>query len=281
MTDELAAAFDALGNELRVAIIRALIEHRRRSPKDPGLTFSDLFETVGIEDSGRFNYHLDHLRGTFLEHRHGRYQLNLAGLMIAGSVLNGELGAEGIEAEQVLEGACPRCDTPVTARYADGWLRVACANDLLLSTSVPPRVVSDESLDTAVEFATMKTVQWIEHADQGRCPLCFGSIESRLVNDEAFGQPVYLEQRCAVCGSIFKHPPGLYVAIQPSVRAVFAADDRPLLDHRLWEIDLFRPSTVEVAETFPLAVEITADIGPTSVWASIDDAGTITGLEIG
>ncbi|WP_255168656.1 DUF7347 domain-containing protein [Natrononativus amylolyticus] len=74
-----AALFDLLGEETRLRIVRELYRHRREEPDEPGLSFSALGARVGVEDTGRFNYHLGRLRGSLVEKRAGRYVLTPLG----------------------------------------------------------------------------------------------------------------------------------------------------------------------------------------------------------
>ncbi|PSQ23178.1 ArsR family transcriptional regulator, partial [Halobacteriales archaeon QS_8_65_32] len=55
-----ADALGVLASEHRIEILRVLAE------ADEPLAFSDLRESVGMYDTGRFNYHLTELRGRFV-----------------------------------------------------------------------------------------------------------------------------------------------------------------------------------------------------------------------
>lgn len=58
-----ASLFDLLSDETRVRIVAELYHQWQHSPDDKSLPFSALRERVDAADSGRFNYHLDQLRG--------------------------------------------------------------------------------------------------------------------------------------------------------------------------------------------------------------------------
>jgi hypothetical protein len=68
--DESIEAFDLLANEIRLDILRTLGEAMAGDGKTP-ISFSELQRRVGVEDNGRFNYHLDRLLGTFVEKADG------------------------------------------------------------------------------------------------------------------------------------------------------------------------------------------------------------------
>ena len=54
-------AFELLGNETRIEILRVLA-----SADEECLSFSTLRKRVGIDDSGQFNYHLNRLAGHYV-----------------------------------------------------------------------------------------------------------------------------------------------------------------------------------------------------------------------
>ena len=74
-----AALFDLLGNDIRLRIVRELSV----AGSDAPLSFSGLRERVGVEDSGRFNYHLDRLTGPLVCKRPDGYTLTPAGESLA------------------------------------------------------------------------------------------------------------------------------------------------------------------------------------------------------
>lgn len=107
-TDALAA----LGDETRIAILRALAE------ADEPLPFTELRERAGVDDPGRFNYHLSTLREYFVREADGGYALRNAGSrVVAAAGVAGEAApsaADDVLAqddEATTEG-CPVCGEP-------------------------------------------------------------------------------------------------------------------------------------------------------------------------
>lgn len=105
-TDALAV----LGDETRIAILRALAE-----AEEP-LAFTELRRRAGVDDAGRFNYHLSELREYFVRETEGGYALREAGSRVVATA--GVAGARGAEAvDDVVDGAtsdeesstCPVC----------------------------------------------------------------------------------------------------------------------------------------------------------------------------
>jgi len=77
---DIAAAtetFDLLSDETRVRILVALAD------ASAGLRFSELRTRAGVRDAGRFNYHLEKLRGRLVEKSGEEYVLTAAGADVA------------------------------------------------------------------------------------------------------------------------------------------------------------------------------------------------------
>lgn len=78
----LATTFDLLGDKTRLRIVESLLE----ADPEP-LRFSEIRSRVGARDPGRFNYHLNRLRGSLVEQRDEGYVLTREGRQF-GSLLS-------------------------------------------------------------------------------------------------------------------------------------------------------------------------------------------------
>lgn len=105
-------ALEALGNEHRIAILRTLAE------TNGPLSFSELRKRVGIDDTGRFNYHLKELLGRFVRETDEGYQLGYAGERVVVAVGDIEpqaavtAGDGGTTADDAARERCPVCGEP-------------------------------------------------------------------------------------------------------------------------------------------------------------------------
>lgn len=113
------AAFAALGNETRMAILQTLAE-------DDPLAFSELRERVGMRDSGQFSYHLDKLDGHFVTKTDDGYELRQSGRYVVEAVLSGAI-TENPEIEPTMvDFTCLFCGTSVEVSYRQGTVRLSC-----------------------------------------------------------------------------------------------------------------------------------------------------------
>lgn len=99
-----ADALSVLANEHRIEILRALAN------ADEPLGFSDLRESIGMYDTGRFNYHLTELRGRFVRRTGSGYELGHAGerVVLAAAGLDAD-GATALAEQANADEECPVC----------------------------------------------------------------------------------------------------------------------------------------------------------------------------
>lgn len=100
-------ALTVLGDETRIAIVRAL------AAAEGPLPFSELRRRVGVDDPGRFNYHLSKLREYFVREADGGYTLREAGSRVVAAAGVAEGGTQApataaIDADTESE-TCPVC----------------------------------------------------------------------------------------------------------------------------------------------------------------------------
>lgn len=115
-------AFSILGNETRVAILRALGE-----AGEP-LSFSALYERVDAANSAQFNYHLDKTVGHFVERTGDKYRLASAGERVVEAVLSGAVTDQPEPDRRQVELSCHYCGAPVEIAWRAGGLDMFCTS---------------------------------------------------------------------------------------------------------------------------------------------------------
>lgn len=113
-------AFGALGNETRVAILRAL------GDADSPLPFSELYDRVDVDDTGGFNYHLDRLVGHFVRETDEGYELARPGSRVVEAVLSGAVTDAPVLERTVVDHPCPLCGAPVAVTFRDERVELYC-----------------------------------------------------------------------------------------------------------------------------------------------------------
>jgi hypothetical protein len=212
------AVFGLLGDESRLRILQALGE----TPDEP-VPFSELHRRSEVDDSGRFNYHLGKLRGTFVRRADDGYELTYAGRQVIGAMYAGIYTANATVETIPVDGACPVCGGDLAAAYAEETARVDCTEceDFYNEFAFPPGSLDQfdpEELPLAFDH-------WMSHVMRGVaagfCQTCAGRMEGRLVVDEEgerlAGLPAHVAYACDRCGSIATASGGTPTMFHPAV----------------------------------------------------------------
>lgn len=119
-------AFKLLSDETRLAILVALWESYDPHGTDNALSFSELYDRVGVRDSGNFTYHLDKLTGHYVAETDDGYELRNAGHKIVQAVIAGAGIEETTLPPTEIDRTCHRCGAPVELSYEDERLYQRC-----------------------------------------------------------------------------------------------------------------------------------------------------------
>jgi hypothetical protein len=215
--------FEILGNEIRMGTLRALWKAYDPLSTENALSFSELYDAVPVSDSGQFNYHLDKLRGKYVERTDEGYALRPVGLKLVQSVIAGA-GQEGTFEPTDIDIECPRCGGGTRLTYDGGRVYHVCTEcggyfesdeypeGTLWGKSFPPAGVAHR--DPEDLFATLTFLDWPMSArlTGNVCPRCSGVLEQSLAvcydhepeSDEpcpncGYSEPIRAHWVCAVC----------------------------------------------------------------------------------
>lgn len=281
-------AFAALGNEIRLDIIRVLWEadaaHEYDDVSDTAetLSFSALRRRVDIDDNGKFNYHLSQLVPYFIRQTEEGYRLSGAGKRIARTVI-AVSGAESVDFTADIHQRCPLCDAPLRVTYADQWLRISCTEcdglfgdkapkGAVFSSAYPAAGLRDRTPDEALATGFYRCMLDITYMMRDVCRECAGSISASIsVCDAHRAQrggpctscgtrfPVWAELRCETCGFAKRLPIETFVlGLTPVIGFL---DDLG--------IDILSPSFTEVLDLLQNRIETTVTENPFRVMIAI------------
>ncbi|MEZ3116189.1 hypothetical protein RYH80_09715 [Halobaculum sp. MBLA0147] len=251
------AAFACLGDETRLSILEALYE-RARADDGPGqraVPYSELQAAAGVEDSGKFNYHLTELREFFVSKSEGGYSLDQTGATVARLVLGNFGAGDPTLSEPAAETACPQCGGTVVVSYDDQRVTTRCRDcpghtadpavptGTLSSLEYPPAGVAGRSGRQVLERVHLRYELECAAMAADVCPTCGGGVASELAvcsdhDDEgicetcsyALGAVVGLA--CTVCGLHHVSPVAFARTDSPVVTAALATTDG---DATAWE----------------------------------------------
>jgi hypothetical protein len=266
-------AFDLLGNDVRLGVIRELAAVRRTNWQWQGLTFADLRKAVGVEDAGNFSYHLDKLQGHFVVKDGDQYKLTYAGMQVAGAVVSGTYTERGGGLSGPVDVDCPTCGQALAAIYEHEFLALACEeHGVLFGTSLPPGAAEGRGFAEMVELGTMSARQDVERALSGACPHCWGPVRTTLpvetMTDATDGDRVevpreqgWVEFDCGRCGMVFWLPPGACVLHEPAVVALYHEHGVDVRSLSYVELSFATPESGELVSEDPVRVRVDVEVG--------------------
>lgn len=235
-------AFTLLGNETRIAILRALWEAYEPYEDGNAVRFSTLYDRVGANDSGNFNYHLGKLTGHFVRRVEDGYTLAAPGFEVVRALVAGGATETATLDPSEVDATCPRCASALAASYEDGtmWLRcTGCVgywprrDGTVFGFGLPPAGLRDRDPDEVFAATVAYSVRRFETMVDGVCPECGGPTDASLsvcadhdasdgICDEcdvAFCGVVRLE--CSACRFAWRSPSYAPALSHPAVVAFY------------------------------------------------------------
>lgn len=284
--------FDLIGQENRMAILRALVD-ADASSAGPYLSFSELKRQAGIEDTGQFNYHLGELVGTLVVKDGTRYRLSGLARRILRPMATGYYDPEVSVPALGIPGSCPRCDGALFVRLRENVLRVVCETEHVLNYGLvaSPGLVAEHSADTAVSALGLLTTHAVEQATHGICPKCHSPIEGRIRHVDSIGIGSDLEPLgsrnchlfrapCDACGNRFMVPVGGCVVTHPTVVELYAAHDIDVRSRVPWTLPFRQAGAEDLLSQEPVRVglEIGEELAGESLYVTMDRKGAVQAL---
>jgi hypothetical protein len=176
-------AFALVGHEIRVAILRAVMDAANESgdPYAP-VSFSELRDRVGTRDSGQFNYHLGKLVGPFLERDGEGYRMRYTTLLVVGAILAGTYTERGDADPVPVDTPCPVCGGVVEGTYEAERGEVACmeCGEVFCSAAVPPGALAGYDPADYPEVFLRWTDRLMGEMRSGFCLACTGPVSPRV-----------------------------------------------------------------------------------------------------
>jgi len=193
-------AFSLLAHDIRLDIVLALLENWAAVYTEPQ-SYSALMDAVGMEDSGKFNYHLDKLRGVYVEEVEEGYVPTASATALYRAVL-AHRPTEHTSDAGALDGTCPHCGGELIERYERSFYTLDCTgcDRLDLLTYVFPqnglRGKTGEQRYLAVEN---RADYHTGLARTGQCPYCAGQVQFHFDPEDVAATPPVVGMTCDTC----------------------------------------------------------------------------------
>ena len=275
-----ADAFGVLADPVRVEILAALWQTGESS-----LQYSALLEDVGVQDSGRFNYHLSKLTDHFVAKTDAGYRLRPSGLLVVNAIYAGSYVDAPVRGGLDVGGACPACGGDLVGEYDEGMFRVTCAECGTQSfmLSFPPRGVETRNDDELLHAVSVHARSHSRRANSGLCPFCGGAMDGTLELDADSALPVstLVRRECGNCGVVNRSSVGFAVLEHPAV-AGFLHEQGVPRDAPPWCFPwCLAGDAVTVTSRDPprVTVDATAEGAETALRVTVDEDGRVAATE--
>ncbi|WP_135853962.1 transcriptional regulator [Halorussus salinus] len=283
MTDPADGSYEdtyaALTDETRVRILFALAEQYDEAWSSGWLSFSELRERVGVEDTSRFSYHLDELQDTFVRKVDGRYRPRVAALEIVSVIRSGTYDGDAVAVdERETDYECPHCQRALVASYRDHHLYLGCpSHGAAVAYPTPPRAMTDRTLEETIDISLRKHACDVRLFRNGLCPHCWGTAglsfpresapDSYLLDDIA-----YATAACDTCWVSYPLPVAHAVLGHPAVENLYAERGLGPADAQIGPHDLARVSEVTDCEGKSPAVRLTVSLDDRPLVIELDES---------
>jgi len=268
-------AFSLLADEVRVRIVDEL-GAATASPETgiPRLTYADLKSRVAVRDSGRFNYHLTKLLGTYVAKDEDGYRLRWPGMVLYRTLVAGLLTHDGDPDLGRFEVGtdCHRCDEPIEAHLYETLFRVRCwaCDANYTDVYLPSNGLTDRGEANLLQAVHRRSRTVFGSMTAGQCPWCAAAVAPEI--HETDGDlpslhdtrdlDTYAVFHCTDCTGFQYAPVSRVLCFEPAVIAFYHDHDRDLTTTPAWTLPWAvtdRTTTVLGTDPWRFSVRIPLD----------------------
>jgi hypothetical protein len=275
----IAGAFELIGHPDRLSILSVLIEARRGEGQNH-VRFTDLRDRSDISDTGRFNYHLGQLEGTFVTKTTDGYRLSSYGRRILAPMMGGLYDPTTSPEPFETPGECPECGGTLQIRPDETVLQLVCEQGHLLYEGLfgYTGAITDRPATEASEALGLINVQGVELAISGICPTCHGTVDGEMTLFEDTEYYAF-EAPCSECGNQFACPVGACTLTHPVVVAFLYDHDIDVRRCVPWSFPFVYRGHEQVESTDPLRLLVKIPMGDESLAVTMARDGSVVSTE--
>lgn len=279
-----ADVFETVADETRLWILVNMIVRQNESGP---LSYSEIMDVTGIEDSGRFNYHLDRLTDHFVMVEDEKYVPTMGAHALVNLIYTRKLADDATVSPETVGASCQRCGAPLVAEYDYGFV-VACSgceeNHLL--GRIGPRTATERSLRTVVRRAGEQLRAHCRALLESCCLQCGGRITVSFtdVRDRFYGRQlvdVFLAVRCQTCydGLVYLTV-GQFLLGHPTVQRYCRDHGVDLTEKSAWEYTWTRTDdSTEIRSRDPWEIVKYAYVDGCKLVAVVEDDGSVSHVD--
>jgi hypothetical protein len=286
-TSDLGEVFGLIANDTRVDVLQALWSARLEG--EQWIAFSDLQDRAGVDDGGRFNYHLGKLVPEFVREDDAEYALTHAGEQLIGDAVSGtytEVDTTTLDPTPVSDCPEPDCDGRIEARYEQGEALFECdtCDGRKNVVSAPPIIIEGHGRERAPEVAGRYTQLVLERNNRGFCHLCDGPVTATPARSHPDHDPVWESAvdyilECGECGESWRTGARSALVGPPATVSLLHEAGVDYRTVPYWEQTWLTEATEAVTGETPLRVRVETTIEDERVTFTVDETHAVTGYE--
>jgi DNA-binding transcriptional ArsR family regulator len=279
--------FAALGDEIRMDILRALAESWNRAGfgLDYALSFTELLEATGVDDSGRFNYHLQRLTDHFVRKTDDGYEFRYLGWKVARLILKEGIHEPSDTPDLTVDSTCHACrHGTLVGRYVNEWLWLRCpaCETPITDVGMRPAVLASRSAAEIVALCDRRNRRRVGLFLDGVCADCLDDTDRRA-GEHSWGPDdlVRVIYECRACDVEWLPAMGWHAIDDSRVVAFYAERGVDVEAAPYWELgplvsDAY--TTVVGPDGAPERFVVEFPCRGDRLPVSVDDRGTVRGV---
>jgi hypothetical protein len=264
-------AFRLLADDTRLDIVEYL-----RHAEDCPVSYAEIKNDLGIQDSGRFNYHLDKLTGTFVSKTAEGYALSFSANTLYQAILSTRPIADHPTPVFDVEEPCPECGSTCEIRYETECVVSQCpsCDSQSFAYPFPAGAFTGRTDEEALRAVVQRMYHHVSLAQQGVCPYCSGTMTAEWLSghDTEFPSNVLVHYTCSLCG--MELHTGVVAMIQQysAVTSLFDEYGIDLRETLPWEFRGYASRKgVTVRSEDPLCIEVPVTIDDDEFTVIVDE----------
>lgn len=224
-----ADVYGLLGDEIRIEILMAMARARHRHEREslggdlPGLSFSDIYDEVGVDNTSKLSYHLGELDGTFLQKTEDGYTFTHAGDQLVRTILAGNYEPPPEFEPTDVEGTCPYCgEESLRSTLGNAAFFVTCTacDRPIVGYGITAAQVRSHEADELIDSVAVTMGSAYSQVRSGVCPWCSGRLATELLDEDDLELPaqvsVLVQDRCEHCLRQYNAPLPYRAAYHPA-----------------------------------------------------------------
>lgn len=270
-------AFWLLSDPMRIDILRTVWAADAEQ-----VSFTDIRAGVGKPDGGRFNYHIDKLRGHFLVQDEEGYRLTQSGIEVIRAVLAGTITQHPEFEAGPIDGTCTECGGTLWAAYDEhGIIDCRDCGATVMWNEFPPAGLEERDGSAFAHAFDRWTQHRFRLALDGVCPNCACDMKSAGINCSESAATASSLHRCPHCRYEARIPVFGIVLQHPAVISFYYESGIDVTSMPYWDLQELQQSVSGTkVSSDPRRIRFEIEHDGRELSLTVDDTLAITDIDV-